>query len=330
MKYDCDIISDLLPLYMDNACTSASAQAVEEHLAQCSVCTKMLEDMKKSEADINSEIKKERDEVLVKQAKYFKRRSMLAGCIIGGIFAIPILVCLIVNLASGAGLTWFFIVLAAMFIPASLTVVPLMVPENKALCSLGAFTASLLVLLGVCSIYTGGSWYAVAASAVVFGLTVLFAPFAVQAKPIAKLLKNNKALTAMAAVTLTYIIMMVSIGITGGDESFFGDAFTYSVIPFGYIWAMFAVIRYVKLNKEFKAAICVFMSALFFFLGETIVTLMLCGELHLPGSPFGSELYDNIIENRIKWTVLIFAAIISAILVSFGILKVKKIRNKEN
>ncbi len=206
---------------MDNACSSASAQAVEEHLAECSVCSKMLEDMRKSESEINTEIIKERNEVLDKQAKFFKRRSVLAGSIIGGIFAIPILVCLIVNLATGAGLTWFFIVLAAMFIPASLTVVPLMVPENKALCTLGAFTASLLVLLGVCSIYTGGSWFAVAASAVVFGLTVIFAPFVVRTKPIAKLLKNNKALAVVSAYTLTYILMMVCIGFSVGSDSFF-------------------------------------------------------------------------------------------------------------
>ncbi len=329
MKHNCDIISDLLPLYMDNACSSASAQAVEEHLAECSVCSKMLEDMRKSEIEINTEIIKERNEVLDKQAKFFKRRSVLAGSIIGGIFAIPILVCLIVNLAAGAGLTWFFIVLAAMFVPASLTVVPLMVPENKALCTLGAFTASLLVLLGVCSIYTGGSWFAVAASAVVFGLTVIFSPFVVRAKPIAKILKNNKALTAMAAVTLTYIIMIVSIGITSGDDFFFENAFNYSFVPFAYIWALFAVIRFVKLNKEFKAAICVFMSAVIFFLADTICGLMFGGELLLPGSPFGSDLNASTTEDRFKWVILIIGAIVSAILTVIGLIKQKKENKKK-
>ena len=249
MKYNCDIISDLLPLYIDNACTSSSAQAVEEHLAECSVCTKLYEDMKNSENVLDSEIKKERDEVLTKQSKYFKRRSVLAGSIIGGIFSIPILVCLIVNLASGAGLSWFFIVLTAMFIPASLTVVPLMIPQNKALCTLGAFTASLLTLLGVCCIYSGGSWYAVAASSVVFGLTIVFAPFIVQAKPIAKLLKNNKGLAVVSAYTLMYVIMMISIGISSGSDSFFDYAAAYSIPVLAYMWAVFAVLRFVKLNR---------------------------------------------------------------------------------
>ena len=376
MKHNCDIISDLLPLYMDNACSSASAQAVEEHLAECSVCSKMLEDMRKSESEINTEIIKERNEVLDKQAKFFKRRSVLAGSIIGGIFAIPILVCLIVNLATGAGLTWFFIVLAAMFIPASLTIVPLMVlekkglwtfgsfsaslvvllgviciytggswffmaltalmlaasltavpalvPKNKALVTLGAFTASLLLMLGVICICTGGSWFLIAAAPALFGLTIIFAPFAANAKPIAKLLKNNKGLAVVAAYTLTYILMMVCIGLSVRSDSFFSYAFAISLPGLAYMWAMFAVIRYVKLRKEFKAAICVFMSGVFFFFGDTIVNLLLGNGLRFPTAPFGSVTTAELFTDSVNWVMLIFGTIISAILTVIGLIKQKK------
>ncbi len=328
MKYNCDIISDLLPLYMDNACTSASAQAVEEHLAECSVCTAMLEDMKKSEKDINSEIKKERDEVLVKQAKFFKRRSVLAGSIIGGIFSIPILICLIVNLATGAGLTWFFIVLTAMFIPASLIVVPLMVPENKALCTLGAFTASLLVLLGVCCIYSGGSWFFIAASAILFGLSIPFMPFVVNAKPIAKHLKNNKALAVVGTYTLTYLLMMICIGISANSYSFSRIALGYSIPALAYMWSMFAIIRFVKLNSRLKAAICVFVSSLFFFFGDTIVLVLIGNGLRIPKFPAGNVTTAEMMTDGVNWVVLIFGTILSAVLAAVGIYKQKKTNNK--
>ncbi len=42
----CEIIRDLLPLYMDNACSQESREMVEEHLAECSGCRnekKMME-----------------------------------------------------------------------------------------------------------------------------------------------------------------------------------------------------------------------------------------------------------------------------------------------
>ena len=129
MKYECDMIADLLPLYKDGVCSEASAAIVKDHLSECEKCSDILKKMDDSEID--EEFIREKDDVISSQAKFFKRKSALAGSIIAGVFAIPILVCLIVNLATGAGLSWFFVVLTAMFIPASLILVPLMVPQNK-------------------------------------------------------------------------------------------------------------------------------------------------------------------------------------------------------
>ncbi|MBD5514514.1 MAG: RNA polymerase sigma factor [Lachnospiraceae bacterium] len=70
------------------------------------------------------------------QADFFKRKSAIAGTAIAGIFMIPVLVCLIVNLTIGAALDWFFIVLASLIVAASLIVVPLVMPENKFLWTL--------------------------------------------------------------------------------------------------------------------------------------------------------------------------------------------------
>ena len=79
MKYDCDMICDLLPLYIDSACSKASSDAVEQHLAECESCTSLYKDMISSEEEIDNEIIKERDQVISSQAKYFKRRSAVAG-----------------------------------------------------------------------------------------------------------------------------------------------------------------------------------------------------------------------------------------------------------
>lgn len=38
MKESCNIIDDLLPLYLENCCSEASAGLVEQHLKDCSVC----------------------------------------------------------------------------------------------------------------------------------------------------------------------------------------------------------------------------------------------------------------------------------------------------
>ena len=175
MRFECDVIEDLLPLYRDGACSEASTRAVEEHIKECSKCAKILEELKDTEID--ELIVREKDNIIGSQSKYFRRKSAIAGIVVAAIFALPILICLIVNLASGHGLTWFFIVLASMMIPTSLFVVPLMAPKNRMFWTMISFTASIILLLAVCCIYSRGNWFFVAASSVLFGLCMCFMPF---------------------------------------------------------------------------------------------------------------------------------------------------------
>lgn len=255
MKYNCDLISDLLPLYKDEICSEASRKIVEEHLAECPDCKKMLDSL--NDIAIDEKIVKEKEEVIGTQAKFFKRKSALAGSIIGLIFCIPILVCLIVNLATGAGLTWFFIVLAGILVAASLIIVPLMVPENKMLTTMGSFTASVMLLLGIISIYSHGSWFPIAASATLFGLTVCFAPFIAFRRPVKAYLKNSKGLAIMCAYTATFVLMMTCIGLSVGMSDFFPMAFAVSMPLVGMCWAIFAIVRYLRMNAAVKTGLCI-------------------------------------------------------------------------
>ena len=38
----CEIIRDLIPLYLDKVCSEDSRKLVEEHLAECSECRKYI------------------------------------------------------------------------------------------------------------------------------------------------------------------------------------------------------------------------------------------------------------------------------------------------
>ena len=250
MKYECDMISDLLPLYKDGICSDASKKIIEEHLAECPTCGKMLNDM--NDSTIDEKMVKEKNEVIDSQAKFFKRKSALAGSIVGGIFCVPILVCLIVDLATGSGLSWFFIVLAAMLIPAALFVVPLMVRENKMFNTMTSFTASVILLLLVLSIYTRGSWFFVAASSTLFGLTMLFAPFIAYRKPVTEHIKNHKGLAIMGAYTVTFVLMMICIGFMVGPKAFFPLAFSIAGPLVAMAWGIFASVRYLKGNALVK------------------------------------------------------------------------------
>jgi len=204
---ECEVIRDLLPLYADDVCSSRSRELIEEHLQNCPECSGLLEKLRTDE--IETGLREEKEQVIENQAKRFKRRSATVGSVVSGLFMIPVIVCLIINLASGAALGWFFVVLAGLAVAASLIVVPLMVPENKLFWTFCAFTASLVVLLAVCCFYTHGNWFFTAASAVLFGLSVLFLPFVVRAKPVRELIGSfNRVLLVLSVDVILFANMM--------------------------------------------------------------------------------------------------------------------------
>ena len=207
MTNDCDVIRDLLPLYTDDACSTASRELVEAHVRSCAECRTMLARMRNSE--IEQDLQAEKQDVIRYGEKRFKRRSAAVGTLIAGLFMLPVLVCLIVNLASGHALDWFFIVLAALVVAASLIITPLVVPEDKLFWTFCGFCVSLVVLLAVICLYSGGHWFWIASSAALFGLAVIFLPFVVKAKPVRRLLGNaNRALVVLGLDAALFVNMM--------------------------------------------------------------------------------------------------------------------------
>jgi hypothetical protein len=207
MNKECEIVRDILPLYADHVCSDTSREIIDEHLKTCPDCGAYLEKIRASEAE--SELRDEKAQVLKYQVRRFKRRSAAVGSIISALFMVPILICLIVNLTSGRTLDWFFIVVAGMLVAASLTVVPVMAPENKLFWTLCAFTVSLILLLAVCALYTHGDWFFVAASASIFGLSVIFLPFAIKSKPLRPWVEgHNKTLLVLAVDGILFASML--------------------------------------------------------------------------------------------------------------------------
>ena len=222
MNNSCDVIRDLLPLYADDACSEESRRLVDEHLAECPDCSGMLKRLQNNE--IENGLQMEKQDVIEYGEKKFRKQSATVGSTVSGVFMIPILVCLIINLTAGSAMSWFFIVLAAMAVAASVIVVPIMAPRgNKAFWTFCAFTASLIILLGVTCMVSRGNWFWVASSAVLFGLALFFLPFVIKAKPLQKWVgRSNKALLVIAADAVLFLNMMNVIRVHGqGGPGFF-------------------------------------------------------------------------------------------------------------
>jgi len=207
MKIDCDVVRDLLPLYADEACSEKSRALVEEHLRECPDCDDLLRRLRKTE--LESDLQSERDLVIQYGARRFKRRSAAVGSAVSGLLLIPILILLIVNIVSELTMNWFFVVLAALCVAASLIVVPLVVPKDRLFWTFCAFCASLMALLAVTCLYTHGDWFWIASSAVLFGMSVLFLPFLLKAGPVRKILGDANRLWIVLGVDAALFVNML-------------------------------------------------------------------------------------------------------------------------
>ncbi|MDE6603855.1 MAG: zf-HC2 domain-containing protein [Lachnospiraceae bacterium] len=316
MKLGCNVIRDLLPLYADQICSEESRGLVEEHLADCKNCSVLLRQMRSEEME--SSLETEAVDVIHRQANFFKRKSAVIGAAIAGVFMIPVLVCLIVNLATGAALDWFFIVLASLLTAASLSIVPLMVPDHKGLWTLGTFTASLLLLFGVICIYTGGTWFFLVSATVLFGISVCFLPFAVHAEPVRSLLGSFKGLTVMAVDTLLYVLMMGVIGVYVDASVFWRLAPRISFPCLVLAWFVFLLIRYAKCNGFLKAGLCTALIGVYSFFANYLVNRWIGTESSIPAfHPFIWRV--DTIDGNIRWIVLLVGCITGIVLMVYGI-----------
>ena len=243
MKMECEIIRDLLPLYVDDACSDASRTIVESHLEECPDCSSVLKKLR--ETELEDDLHREKHAVIEYGAKKFKRRSAVVGSTVSGVFMIPILIFLILNLTAMPMLSWYYIVIAAFLVAASLIAVPLIVPEDKLFWTFCAFCASLIVLLGVTCLSTRGDWFLVAASAVLFGLIGVFLPFLMRARPLKRLIgKRNKVLIAVGVDGVLFANMMYMIA-TRGRITGRGILFTLAIIA-GIALVFLGIIRVQK------------------------------------------------------------------------------------
>lgn len=321
MKYPCGVIKDVLPLYYDDACSDQTKNVVEEHLEECASCKSLLQ--KLGDNTYNNCLQKEKENVISHYKRDVRKKAVWAGLCV---MAVILLVCFIVNIAAGRTLDWFFIVLTSLLVFASLTAPPLLAAERKRLWTLGSFAISLLLLLFVCCIYSRGDWLGVASAAVLFGLWVVFGPCVIGQFPLKGTAARNKGLLVMAGDTVLLYVLILACGLYGGSAGYWKDAFAITTVSVLFAWVVFAVIRYLKVNKRMKCGICLFLTGIFGALIGDIIKWILEGNWHttLSDANLSSWNSDALINANCYLLVLLTGCGIGLILLVLGLFHKKK------
>ena len=101
MKYPCDLIRDLLPLYQDGVCSEESRAAVEEHLRECPSC--LAYETARCEADglfpvPGEEPEQTADQELRKAASLRAvRKTLLQRQVLAAVLALAVLAVLVLS-----------------------------------------------------------------------------------------------------------------------------------------------------------------------------------------------------------------------------------------
>ena len=89
MKIHCDIIKDLMPLYIDGICSNKSKEIIEEHIKECEACKNELQLIKaKLPLNLVEQNLNEAEAVKNLSVEWKKRmlKSLLEGILITAIF----------------------------------------------------------------------------------------------------------------------------------------------------------------------------------------------------------------------------------------------------
>lgn len=149
-------------------------------------------------------------------------------------------------------------VFASLLTAASLTALPLLLPqERRAWGTLGGFFSALNLLLGICALYTGGRWYPAAALSVLLGLSLVFLPFLLRDIPLPGPLTRSRVLLYFCANSLLlFPVLAMACQFGGAMGSFFPVAVPIALMGLALPWGLMLIIRYVPLRGLAKAALC--------------------------------------------------------------------------
>lgn len=322
MKYQCEIIRDLLPLYQDQVCSNASKAMVEEHLQECADCKVVAE--KLTNYDVDHSLAEEKNSVLRSHKKEETKRTYKAGIITSAVLMIPIVVCFICNLAIGHTLDWFFIVLTSVFVAASIFVVPFLVSRKKALWTVTSFTAALLLLLLVCSLYVGGDWFFIAAVSCIFGLSVFLAPFVVQQLSLPEALSRRKGLLVMAWDTLWLYALIVTSGLyTHWNADAWKTGLLFTTYFGSMVWLLFLIIRYLRKNAAVKSGLSLICVGIYFSLTNDVGNFVT--GIHSGAGIFSADISKGFGSNNwdvtnanIMLAILLISVIVGLLLLVIG------------
>lgn len=191
---------------------------------------------------------------IVKMAKKYKLFIAVYNAILALGYLSAIIPCFIIFILKEHNTSKFCILLTSLMLSASLLNVPTFAAKNRGILTLASSYVSLTLLLLSGNVYSGGDWFFMAFLSVTLGLCIVFLPFIIRCDFISKYIGNNKSLICMAVDTVMILAVVAYGTLKYGVWESFVTGIVAAACVLVLVWAIFAVIRYAKINIFLKSS----------------------------------------------------------------------------
>lgn len=205
------------------------------------------------------------------QAKKWRAFSLSWSLFFYIAYGVALIPCFICNLAIHKTLSWFWIVFSALLLAFTFTNLPKMVKKWKLVFIPLSQYLALVLLLGVCCVYTKGNWFWIPTLTVLFGCIIIFTPIYIAKYSVFDKIKKYGDFVSLAVDFVMLQILLIVINaytLTNGYANgwwYFTMALPIAVGVYVALNILLSV-RLLKINKCIKTSLVLFLINVFLYL----------------------------------------------------------------
>ena len=269
------------------------------------------------------------------QAKKWRTLSLTWSLFFYIAYGVALIPCFICDLAINKTLSWFWIVLSALLLAFTFTNLPKLIKKHKLIFIPLSMYLALILLLGVCCIYTKGNWFFIPSLSVLLGLTIIFTPIYIAKYDVfAKIRKYNDFISVAVDFVLLNVLLIVinDYTITNG----YSNNWWYLKIALPTVLGVYLVlnlllsVRFLKINKFLKTSIMLFLIDVFMYLPPLFIKVKNpaiqkeIDDINIFKANFFSWEVDVTLENNIHLILFLTLLFLSAVFLVIGLIRSSK------
>ena len=271
------------------------------------------------------------------QAKKWRTLSFSWNLFFYIAYGLALIPCFICNIAINKTLSWFWIVLSALILSFTFTNLPSLIKKHKLLILPASMFGALVLLLGVCCIYTRGDWFIIPVLSILLAFVIVFVPIYLSKYKIFEKVKWYKDFVSVAADFVMLNILLIATDIycvaNGYSKShwYLSLGFPITLVCYLILNLMMSV-RFLKINKLAKSSFVLFFIDLLYLIVPLINLKKQnlhheISEFNIFKADLSNWKVDVTVEQNVHLIIFLSLLLIASIFLTFGLIKHFKNKN---